>query len=137
MALHREEPKSSTEAIEEVQGTEDHREDARDVMPGDEAMVPLEDFLGHRHKRLRADTDTADDAGDPTVYQKFPSPCVTYGLKRNRWQRMRDERLDGCQERWGGFANQGEWELARWLVKAGLSQHDIDAYLKLPMVSDN
>ena len=36
---------------------------------------------------------------------------------------------------WDPFANKEEWELAQWLVESGVSQRNIDRFLKLEKVS--
>lgn len=48
---------------------------------------------------------------------------------------MRDERLTGHLDYWGGFGSEEHWELARWMLKSGLSQGQIDKFLKLKIVS--
>ncbi|KIJ51546.1 hypothetical protein M422DRAFT_110997, partial [Sphaerobolus stellatus SS14] len=50
---------------------------------------------------------------------------------QTRWEQMRDERLAGCKDRWGGFQTEEQWELARWMMKSGLSHGEIDKLLKL------
>ncbi|KIJ43605.1 hypothetical protein M422DRAFT_229030 [Sphaerobolus stellatus SS14] len=71
---------------------------------------------------------------DTTVIEEFPEEHQagrTYGRRATRWERMRDERVAGEKDKWGGFGSQDEWELARWIMKSGLSQGEIDKYLKL------
>jgi len=48
---------------------------------------------------------------------------------------MRNNRVEGLHDRWGGFGDQQEWDLARFLVKSGLSQGKIDEFLKLKIAS--
>lgn len=36
---------------------------------------------------------------------------------------------------WAPFENEEEWDLARWLIRSGLSHSEIDKYLKLNIVS--
>lgn len=93
--------------------------------------------------------DSASDASlsemeedQPQIYedngvfvQEFPVQPETYGEEKTCWERMCDERLPNPAERWGGFADEEEWELARWLVSEGVSQSAIDRFLKLPIVS--
>ncbi len=47
-------------------------------------------------------------------------------------QRERDG-LDGTP--WAPFDSEEEWDLARWLIKSGLSHSEIDKYLRLNIVS--
>lgn len=72
---------------------------------------------------------------DGAFIKEFPVNPETYGQEKTRWERMRDERLENPDERWGGFLDEEEWELARWLVGEGVSQKAIDRFLKLPIVS--
>lgn len=68
----------------------------------------------------------------PVVVVKYPGECARrYGVCESRWEVMFNK--EGKQ--WGGFADQDEWELARWLVKSRASQKDIDDFSKLPIVS--
>jgi hypothetical protein len=80
-------------------------------------------------------TRIEDEGDNPTFIQQFPSPPKTYGQKQTCWEKMHDERLAGKQGRWGGFADEEEWELARWFMKCAVSQTEIDNCLKLPIVS--
>lgn len=111
-----------------VQGSSSGR--ARSIdLEGSDSDRPL--------KRARGeDADEDEDAHeDDILIQEFPTRPQIYGHKRTRWERMRDARVAGVQGRWGGFANEEEWELARWLIKSGVSQTELDKYLKLGIVS--
>ena len=75
---------------------------------------------------------------DLTVTEEFPAEYEagrTYGRQKPQWQQMHDDHLQGLHDRWGGFGKQGEWELARWMMKSGLSQGEIDKFLKLRIAS--
>jgi len=75
---------------------------------------------------------------DTTVHEEFPAEYEagrTFGRCKTRWERMQDDCVNGLHDRWGGFGNQDEWELAIWMMKSGLSQGEIDKYLKLNIVS--
>ena len=55
-------------------------------------------------------------------------PCKT------SFQFHRDQQKAAGLEPWSPFETEDEWELAQWLVSAGVSQKKIDALLKLKMV---
>jgi hypothetical protein len=73
---------------------------------------------------------------DTTVYDEYPGPAgQRYGHRRTCWEKLRDARLGGDVDPWGGFGSQDNWELARWVLKSGLSQREIENFLKLKVVS--
>jgi len=87
-------------------------------------------------RRTTVEDALDEEQVDPMVYQEHPRPSGrSHGQAHTRWERIHDERLGGGQSRWGGFRNQDEWELARWMMKCGVSQTEIDKFLKLPIVS--
>lgn len=59
------------------------------------------------------------------VYAKGPTPQESEHTCRSK---------DGAST-WAPFADEEEWELAKWLFNSGLSQRAIDGFLKLPLVS--
>jgi hypothetical protein len=67
--------------------------------------------------------DYPGEAGTPGRRKKTPFEKI--------WKVQREEK----EEPWSPFADEAEWELARWLMTAGMSQTKIDEYLKLPIVS--
>ncbi|KIJ50068.1 hypothetical protein M422DRAFT_777176 [Sphaerobolus stellatus SS14] len=73
----------------------------------------------------------------PAYYEHHPGGAGrTYGWRKTRWEWMREERLSGAKDRWGGFGCEEVWELGRWLMKSGLSQTEIDKYLKLKITKN-
>ncbi|KIJ36119.1 hypothetical protein M422DRAFT_261445 [Sphaerobolus stellatus SS14] len=76
---------------------------------------------------------------DSMMLQEFPSEYEAgkrRGTRQTRWERMRDDRVSGHKDRWGGFEDQEQWELARWMMKSGLSQGEIDKFLKLSITQN-
>ena len=55
--------------------------------------------------------------------------------KKTPFEKLKRVQQDRNQEPWSPFANEEEWELARWLMSAGVSQAKVDEFLKLPIVS--
>jgi hypothetical protein len=68
--------------------------------------------------------------------EDFPGEAGTPGRrKKTPFEKLRKAQREENQEPWSPFADEAEWELARWLMTAGMSQTKIDEYLKLPIVS--
>jgi hypothetical protein len=109
--------------------------------PLNDMEVDIPDFIegsssGQPRMRDILQQETVPKEVDTTKYQYFPEPAgKRCGKRSTRWKRMRDQRVAGQADRWGGFGSQEHWELARWMIKSGLSQREIDNYLKLPIVS--
>lgn len=88
------------------------------------------DLIESDHPRTRNDCNFGNN--DPVVVVNYPGDCAKkYGVCENRWDIMLEK--EGME--WGGFADEDEWELARWLLKSRASQRDIDEFAKLPIVS--
>jgi hypothetical protein len=49
---------------------------------------------------------------------------------------LKKAQQDENKEPWSPFANEEEWELAKWLMTAGVSQARMDEFLKLSIVSE-
>lgn len=58
-------------------------------------------------------------------------PCKT------SFEFHRDQQKEAGVEPWSPFESEDEWELAQWLMSAGVSQKKMDAMLKLKMVISN
>lgn len=83
---------------------------------------------------LKQDPPREVTVKEPVVTVKFPRSCaVKYGVCETRWEIMIE--ATGEKQQWGGFADEEEWELARWLIKSNASQKDIDNFAKLAIVS--
>ena len=72
------------------------------------------------------------DSGDTTTTQSFPRPAgMIYGWGPTHFQTLQcalDE--TGCQP----FIDEKEWQLAEMSMTNGMSQHELDKLLKLPIV---
>lgn len=101
----------------------------------------------HIDKRARVeevpDEDDDIEAGglpcDPyTRYSPGGLAGATYGDGATFFDDYHEARMEaGLQEHpWAPFESEEEWELARWLLRSGLSQAEIDRYLKLDIVSE-
>ncbi|KAJ7477594.1 hypothetical protein FB451DRAFT_1032957 [Mycena latifolia] len=60
---------------------------------------------------------------------------ATYGPSKTAFEHIRDDQiLTGC-EVLGPFADEEEWELAKWLIK-NVGHNQTEAFLKLPIIAD-
>jgi hypothetical protein len=93
----------------------------------------------------------AQDPGPPAVLPAIPGieahnepfedcfdetrkPGQSYGPSKTVFERIRDDQiLTGC-EVLGPFADEEEWELAKWLIH-NVGHNQTEAFLKLPIVS--
>ncbi|GBE88899.1 hypothetical protein SCP_1403070 [Sparassis crispa] len=55
---------------------------------------------------------------------------------KTEFETLRDEKAAAGEESWHPFASRDEWELAHWLMTAGLSQTATDNYLNLPITRE-
>ncbi|KAN0107496.1 hypothetical protein V8E52_010091 [Russula decolorans] len=51
--------------------------------------------------------------------------------KKTPFEKLKRAQREENQEPWSPFANEEEWELARWLMTVGVSQARVDEFLKL------
>jgi len=72
-----------------------------------------------------------DDYDEERLAGATGEPCKT------SFQFHRDQQKEAGLEPWSPFESEDEWELARWLMSAGVSQKKMDALLKLKMVIRN
>ena len=72
---------------------------------------------------------------DSEFIQDFPGEAGTPGkTKRTRFEKIRHSQEKAGQPCWGPFEDEDEWELARWLMTANVSQNRRETFLKLPIV---
>jgi len=112
-------------------------------IPDDSAPAPS--LQQERHRRA-----TVEDAPDEDDAPKLPEgevwiddydedrqagatgqPCKT------SFEFHRDQQREARLEPWSPFESEDEWELARWLMSAGVSQKKMDTLLKLKLVIRN
>ncbi|KAJ6559359.1 hypothetical protein DFH09DRAFT_921717 [Mycena vulgaris] len=79
-----------------------------------------------------------EDGEDDGFEEPFPperNAGATYGRSKTTFEHIRDDQiLTGC-EVLGPFADEEEWELAKWLIK-NVGHNQTEAFLKLPIVTD-
>ncbi|KAJ7813602.1 hypothetical protein B0H14DRAFT_3477712 [Mycena olivaceomarginata] len=84
------------------------------------------------------DQDDRRSPEDMWYTQSFPEKREagkTYGASKTSFERIRDDQiLAGC-EILGPFADDEEWELAKWLIK-NVGHNQTETFLKLPIITD-
>lgn len=92
-------------------------------------------------KRTRVeDVEDEDDTLGPREYyiEDFPwpagDPILERGVSPMFFELLRREKVMKGEDMWRPFSSREEWELARWLVRSGISQKEIDNFLKLGSV---
>ncbi|KAK0462568.1 uncharacterized protein EV420DRAFT_1639790 [Desarmillaria tabescens] len=82
-----------------------------------------------------------DEAGSVQWIDDFPfpagDPIVWCGTQETPFQMYRREKLARGEDMWQPFESHKEWELACWLVRSGISQKEIDNFLKLASIKED
>lgn len=96
-----------------------------------------------RSKRARVEDVEDIEAGglpsDPYIRLDIAAGKVK-GKGQTSFEELKKKRAeDAGQEMnpWAPFDSAEEWDLARWLIRSGLSQTEIDKFLKLDIVSSS
>ncbi|KAI8989226.1 hypothetical protein BD414DRAFT_372805, partial [Trametes punicea] len=64
--------------------------------------------------------------------EDFPSSAgEPVGTAETTFERLRREKEEVGDSPWAPFEDEEEWQLAHWLVTSGLTQTNIEKYLKL------
>lgn len=111
----------------------------------EENDIPLpSDTDEQRSKCARVDSD--DDTGNfqPTNVNfivDYPAEARAGAILQDSQDGLetRFEKIRGAQQRagnaaWAPFSSLADWELSRWLIQSGVSQREIDKFLKLEAV---
>ncbi len=81
--------------------------------------------------------DVPDVANKPYFVEEFPAEKeagVIFGSAPTIFQGIQDEQILKGAEVLGPFADDDEWELAKWMIK-NVGHNQAEAFLKLPIVS--
>jgi len=100
--------------------------------PRERHRVPIEEVPDEDDAR------TSPAAVDSEVwiddYDEEKQAGVTMGTCKTSFKFHREQQKEAGVEPWSPFESEDEWELARWLMSAGVSQKKMDTLLKLKMV---
>ncbi|KAF8800596.1 hypothetical protein BYT27DRAFT_7216881 [Phlegmacium glaucopus] len=79
-----------------------------------------------------------ENKGESLWVEDFPLPAgVATGECKTTFQKRQVEQKAEGKAPWAPFEMEKEWELAQWLMTAGVSQKKIDAFLKLESVRNS
>jgi hypothetical protein len=112
--------------------------DASDYRPRNVTIQDTEDAdaLG---QSLDEGEMSEEDVGPPgfEFIEDYPAEAGMPGpgRKKTPFEKLKKAQQVEDKELWSPFANEEEWELAKWLMTAGVSQARVDEYLKLHIVS--
>ena len=86
------------------------------------------------------DVEDEDEITDESRFiEDFPTPAglphSAYKMQSSDFERHLDEQKKVGDAPWAPFETEDEWELARWLMTSGISQTNINSFLKLNKVS--
>lgn len=126
------------------QPTEHHSR--REESAEDNGIPPSDNHTdGHHSKRARVDNPDNSDEGFQTTNVSFiidyPEAAragavlddTSDGLK-TRFDKIKHVQQAAGEPAWAPFSSLEDWELSRWLVQSGVSQREIDKFLKLESV---
>ncbi|KAJ7215521.1 hypothetical protein GGX14DRAFT_608507, partial [Mycena pura] len=94
-----------------------------------------------RRARVEEVEDDEDAPGASRWYEDFPLPAGTplqrpgeLTDKQTTFDRIRTDQRERNLPPWHPFESKEDWELAQWLVRAGVSQSKIEEFLKLDKI---
>ena len=112
----------------------------------DDVAPPSDDHAdGHRSKRARVDSSDDDNETFQSTSVKFiidyPEEARAGAILEDtndgletRFDRIKRMQQAAGEPTWAPFNSLADWELFRWLVQSGVSQGEIDKFLKLESV---
>ncbi|KAF7292090.1 hypothetical protein MIND_01235400 [Mycena indigotica] len=107
--------------------------------PANDVVAQQPYFAPHTAVDNAADNDPDLDApGSERWIEDFPEPagCVLDGGAKGKtaFEVYREQQEELGLLPWGDFESAGDWELAKWLVEAGVSRGKIEEFLKLEKI---
>ena len=121
----------------------DERHTQQESLGGND-IPPFGDTDEQPSKRARVDDD--DDTGNfrPTGVNfiiDYPAEAQAGAILQNsqdgletRFEKIRRTQQQAGDATWAPFSSLSDWELFRWLIQSGVSQREIDKFLKLDAV---
>ncbi|KAH7903301.1 hypothetical protein BJ138DRAFT_1120524, partial [Hygrophoropsis aurantiaca] len=99
-------------------------------------QFPIHDIDARRPAVTVEEVQDVDAPGLGNLWvEPFPcekKPGASKGMGRTSFQKIRDDQILRGHEILGPFKDDGEWELAKWLIK-NVGHNQTEAFLKLPI----
>lgn len=115
-----------------------HMADVQEDDPPADAEPPKQQ---DRRPTVEEVEDDEDAPGASRWYEDYPGPAGMplqgpreFPDKQTTFDRIRTEQSEANLPPWHPFESKDDWELAQWLVRAGVSQSKIEEFLKLEKV---
>ncbi|KZP30194.1 hypothetical protein FIBSPDRAFT_908162 [Athelia psychrophila] len=90
----------------------------------------------------RARVEEVEDEQAPPIFGREPfvepypeekEAGKIYGRTRTSFEEIRVNQSEG-EEPWAPFESEAEWEVARWMMRSGISQKETESFLKLEKI---
>ncbi|KAK0485526.1 hypothetical protein EDD18DRAFT_1083189 [Armillaria luteobubalina] len=86
--------------------------------------------------------DEGDISKGPEQWvEDFPGPAGeplhSRGSQETTFQCLRHEKMEKGEEMWVPFESWDEWDLVQWLMKAGVSQSEMEKFLQLGVIKES
>jgi hypothetical protein len=99
---------------------------------------PIDLEEGGQGGRPSCDKDDSEDILSPKArWREYFPRCAGQALRREptMFESMRNTQVAQNQSIWGRFSDEGDWEIARWIVESGTTHTSTNDLLELKTVS--
>ncbi|KAJ7719204.1 hypothetical protein B0H16DRAFT_1253978, partial [Mycena metata] len=103
--------------------------------PEDEPEVEMPDIDAQEPVPRMVDVPDEEDMWYTRTFPESKKAGKAYGNSKTSFEKIRDEQILTGSEILGPFADEEEWELAKWLIK-NVGHNKTESFLKLPIVTD-
>ncbi len=80
---------------------------------------------------MKVTTPMGLNDGLKTFLLLLESLFILGGSQETTFERLRWEKVEKGEEMWALFESRDEWDLVRWLMKAGVSQSEMENFYNL------
>jgi hypothetical protein len=102
-------------------------------LPADEPPV-----LEERREECQHDEDYSESTPPETRWREDFPHQAGHGLRREptMFEALHSSQVANKESVWGAFSDEGDWEVARWLLNSGTTQAFTNKFLELKKVSE-
>jgi hypothetical protein len=136
--------RSAQDGTPHTQQPTEHHGQQEEGFEGTDAPHPDDSTDDHRSKRARVDDSDDDENFQPTNINfivDYPEDARAGAILEDtndgletRFEKIRRTQQVAGKPAWAPFDSLKDWELSRWLIRSGVSQSEIDKFLKLEAV---